>query len=372
MTEVGAEPEVLVLTKGLGLGGAERLLVEQVTDPARSSRFSIAYVRRDKDHFRARAVEDGVPVTCLSTGHRLWPVELARLLRHRRPAVVHSHSPLPASVARLLVRLGFAGAGTVLVYTEHNRWSAYRWPTRVVNAATMALDDLVWTVSDEARRSIWPEWLRRRAITLHHGIDLADERARATVAPDPPLALQQGTITFVHVGNRRPEKAHDVLLAAFALAAADRPDLRLWLIGQHLDDPILQDLLATHPARHRIDVLGYRQDVPALLAAADAMVLSSDHEGLPVAIMEALALGKPVISTSVGGVPEAIRHEREALLVARRDPGALAEALLRFADDPHLRARLASGAAARAALFDASRARMEQERAYRELCRRTG
>lgn len=363
-----------MLVKGLGLGGAERLLVDQITHgPPCPVTYEVAYVRADKTHFVARLEAAGVAVTLLGVGGgaRWWPIDLALHLRHTRPAVVHSHSPLLAAVARVLVALGAAGRGGVHVYTEHNRWSAYRWPTRVANAATMALDRVAWTVSEEAHGSVWPGWLRQRVIPLRHGIDLVATRLASVAEPDPaPSPAPPDAFTFVHVANRRREKAHEVLLDAFALATELDSDLRLWLVGQRLDDDDLRARIEVHPARERIQVLGYRSDAPALIARADALVLSSDHEGLPVVVMEAFALGRPVVSTAVGGVPEAVRHEREGLLVPARDPTALATAMVDLHRDPDRYHRLAAGAALRAERFDARRANEVQEQAYLRLARR--
>ncbi len=359
---------VLLVVKGLGLGGAERLLVDQVCAAPADVRFTVAYIRPDKTHFVARLeAHDAEVMPLRPNGWPVpWPVALARLLRSHRPQVVHAHSPLPAAVSRVLVRLRVAGSGAVPVYTEHNRWSAYRLPTRLLNAATMVLDRQTWTVSDEARSSIAPGRLRARAATLHHGIDLGAVRSAGATGP-VPAAEGERTFTFVHVANRRPEKAHEVLLEAFALAAADEPGLRLWLVGQGLDDPAIASLLDTHPHRSRIEVLGYRDDAPALVAAGDALVLSSDHEGLPVAVMEALALGRPVVATKVGGLPEAVTDEVEALLVPPRDPVALAGAMVRLARDPDLARRLGAAARARSDHFDASVAQATQLATYRRL-----
>ncbi|CAN5884008.1 glycosyltransferase [soil metagenome] len=360
---------VLVVVKGLGLGGAERLLVDQVlAGHGGAVAYTVAHVRSDKTHFTETLERAGVEVVTLG-GSAPWPVALARVMRRTRPDVVHSHSPLPAAVARVLVRAGAPGRRRAHVYTEHNRWSAYRRPTRAVNAATMVLDRVVWSVSEEARSSIRPAWLRRRGSALHHGIDLQSVRAAATT-PGAPSADAACT-TFVHVANRRPAKAHEVLLDAFARAVAEEADLRLWLVGQGLGDAELVALVDGHPARSRIEVLGYRSDVPALMARADALVLSSDHEGLPVAVMEAMALARPVVATRVGGIPEAVRDGSEGLLVAPRDPAALAAAMVTMHRDQDLRTRMGRAAAQRAEMFEASVSQGVLEGVYCELGRST-
>ncbi|HEX2575231.1 MAG TPA: glycosyltransferase [Aquihabitans sp.] len=374
---VPAPPHVLVLTKGLGLGGAERLLVEQAT-AASDVRFTVGYVRPDKTHFVDALRAADREVVALG-GRRLpWPLALAVALRRTRPDVVHVHAPLVAAVARVLVRAGVAGRRAGVVSTEHNVWSAYRWPTRIANAVTMPLDHRTWAVSEEARASVRPAWLRRRVEVLRHGIDLAAVRDAARAEPSPPVprpgpgpdGADRPRFTFVHVANHRPEKAHGVLLDAFALAAAADPDLHLWLVGQGLDDPQLGRSIAANAGAARITVLGYRADAPSLLARADALVLSSDHEGLPVAVMEALALGRPVVSTAVGGVPEAVRHDVEGLLVPRRDPSALADAMVALHREPERRHRLATAAAVRADAFRATGAHRAQADTYRRLAGR--
>lgn len=356
---------VLLLVKGLGLGGAEKLIVEQVVKGAGDPRvrYSVAYVRPDKDHFVADLRAAGVETVCLGGSRSPWPLRLAKELRRLRPDVVHSHSPLPAAAARLLVR-GRLVPVRAHVYTEHNRWQAYNPATRALNAATMALDHHGWAVSAEARGSVRPGFLRDRVEVLHHGIDVEGTRRRAA----EQAAALAGDVkhegpTFLHIANRRPEKAHDHLLAAFARASQGRDGLRLWLVGQYLDDEFAR-MLAACPARDAITVFGYRDDALGLLQLADALVLSSDHEGLPVAVMEALALRRPVVATAVGGIPEAVTHEVEGLLVPPRDVEALAAAMVRLADDRDLRERLGESARRRSSDFDVSRALSVQRDVY--------
>lgn len=361
--------QVLLVSKGLGLGGAETLLVSQVArrDPTFVD-YHVAYLRPDKDHFVARLTDAGATTECLGTDPA-WVRRLGRLVRSGRFGLVHSHAPLPAAAARVLSR-GHRGVPVPHVYTEHNRWAAYRAATRVANAATMPLDARTWAVSEDARASVIAP-LRRRVHTLVHGVDVQAARAQVATGGERAarrreLGLDPSDLVFVNVANHRPAKAHDVLLAAFAMVASEVSTARLVLVGQDLHTTAFAGMVAASGAGDRVTVLGYRDDAIAVMGVADALVMSSDHEGLPVAVMEALAVGLPVASTSVGGIPEAVRHGVEGLLVPPRDPAALATACIEVAD-PVRRAALADGARRRAGAFDVDVAVTEVERAYRSL-----
>jgi glycosyltransferase involved in cell wall biosynthesis len=156
--------------------------------------------------------------------------------------------------------------------------------------------------------------------------------------------------TFACVGSLREYKGHAVLLDAVHLLRAGRRALRVILVG----DGELREALATRIAREGLrEVVDLRGAVPheqvaAILAGATAMVLPSvtardgQMEGIPVALMEAMALGVPVVSTRLSGIPELVRDGESGLLVPERDPVALAEAMERLAAEPDLRERLAA------------------------------
>ena len=372
-------PRVLLLCKGLGLGGAERLGCAQVAGRAvgpGAVRYEVAYVRPDKDALVGELRAAGAPVHHLAAARGGWPRALAALLREVRPDVVHSHSPLVAAAARALVALGCAGRGARHVYTEHNRWDAYRASTRRVNQATMALDARVWAVSEDARRSVRPAALRRRVQTLTHGIDT---RLVATHRLDPEqradarrrLGLPIDAVVATNIANLRPEKDHAGLLAAFDRAADRVPALHLVAVGVGVDtDPGVVGAAGRSPHADRLHLLGFRPDALDVLAASDLLVLGSRHEGLPVAVMEAVALGIPVVATAVGGIPELLGRSEAALLVPPRDPQQLAGALEALATDPSRRARAGRAAAALAGEVDAARAVAEVEAAYREVAGR--
>lgn len=360
-----AEPlRVLWLIRGLGPGGAERLLVAHAGAASEGFRYEVAYMVAGKDQLRGELEAAGVVV------HRLtglaWPLTLRRLVADRGIDIVHSHSPVMAVGARLAFRILPARRRPRLVYTEHNRWEAYRPPTRYANAVTFALDDVNWAVSAEARSSVASP-LRNRVQTIHHGVDAAAVRAaagdRAEVRRGLGIGLDDPVV--VQVANFRREKAHEVMVAAGRILADQGDPVRILLVGQGPLQAEVEERIVAEGLGDHLRVLGFRDDVAAILAAADALVLSSDHEGLPVAVMEAFALGVPVVSTAVGGIPEAVTDGEQGLLVPPRDPAALAAAISRITSDADLRRTLAEGAAQRAVAFDARIVTADIEARYR-------
>jgi glycosyltransferase involved in cell wall biosynthesis len=119
----------------------------------------------------------------------------------------------------------------------------------------------------------------------------------------------------------------------------------------------------------RFQFLGQRDDVLQLLAGADAFVLASLHEGLPVALMEATSVGLPIVASSVGGVPQTLEDGVDALLVPPGDPGSLVDAMKRLASDPELRHRLGHQAKLRSSLFDIAQASRAVDDIYLQVAR---
>jgi glycosyltransferase involved in cell wall biosynthesis len=360
---------VLWLVKGLGPGGAERLLVNHAAVRDRD-RFDVAaaYLLAHKHHLAAELEALGVPTTCLHGGHEAdlrWAWRLRSMIRAGRPDVVHVHSPYVAAVTRLVLRTLPRRRRPALVVTEHNRWPRHDRLTRLANRLTCALDDADLAVSEDVRATMAPR-LAARTEVLAHGIELASVRAAATerTRVRAELAVTDDELLVVTVANLRREKALEVLLDA-AARLADTP-LRFALVGQ---GPLADELAARHRALglgDRVLLLGYRPDAPAVLAAGDAFCLSSRHEGRPVALLEALALGLPVVATAVGGIPEVVTAGREAALAPPDDPAALADAL-RSLLDPSRRAAMAAAARAIGDTVGAEPAARRIEELYTDL-----
>ena len=178
------------------------------------------------------------------------------------------------------------------------------------------------------------------------------------IVGDPPGAANSlPLVTLTATPYTQPQVDNDFSIdiadITHTIRTHDVVTIRFVAVGQ---GPLADEIRSRRDALglgDRFVMLGYRDDAPRLMAAADLFVLASSHEGLPVAVMEAFALGVPVVATAVGGVAEAVTDGESGLLVAPGDPTALAEAILR-ATDPVLRAHLAAGADAAAERFSSA------------------
>lgn len=365
---------VLWLVKGLGAGGTERLLVEH----ARASTdddvaYEVAYVLSWKQHLVDSLEELGVRTRSLRVRSELdprWVLRLARLLHHERYEVVHAHSPMVASVARILVRALPRARRPTFVYTEHNRWPSYRRVTRLANQLTYGLNDAVFAVSADVRGSISAR-RRSRVEVVVHGVDVdsvrahLDERGGARAE----LGVTDDTVLAVTIANLRQGKNYPGLLDAARQVVDAGAAVEFVTAGQGQLRDEIHERLRESELGDRFRMLGYRDDTTRLIAAADLFVLASHHEGLPVTVMEALTLGVPVIAPAVGGLPEVVTSGVDGFLVEAGSSAALAEAIVKAAD-PSVRAELSRGAAATSDRFSSVRAVAHIESVYRTLARR--
>jgi glycosyltransferase involved in cell wall biosynthesis len=366
-----APVRVLQLVKGLGRGGAEQLLVNEVEHGDRSRiENHVAYLLPWKDAFVPVLRASGVEPACLDGAKGFaWAGRLKQMVRERRIDLVHVHSPYVAAV----VRSTLGRQRVKLVTTEHNVWERYHRATFWANAVTFPRNDHVFAVSDEVRRSIrypWPlRFLKVPSLeTLHHGIDF--ERVVATPPATgvreqlaiPPRAQVVGT-----VANFKPHKGYEYLLQVAATVVRVRPDVRFVLVG---DGPLAEDmrLEARRLGLERTVVFaGFREDALRVMRTFDVFTMASVQEGLPLSLLEAMALGCPPVATRVGGVSAVIEDAVSGFIVEPRDPQAQAERILRVLEDGALRRTLSEGARERAAMFHISHAIQRIEQVYCEL-----
>ena len=271
---------------------------------------------------------------------------LKDLMQRLEIQVVHSHdftmAVYGAAAARSLGRrhvITFHGGLDMLARLR--RRIAIRWAMRA-SAATVAVSGATRRIYS-ARLGISPDRFR----VIPNGISVSSGDPAPVRAE---LGLRDGEPLVLAVGNVMSVKGHPVLVQAMAQFIGAEVPWRLVIAGDERDAaPPIRALLAGTPVEDRVRLLGLRDDVPNLLAAADIFAMPSLSEGLPLALLEAMFAGRAIVASAVGGIPEVITDGREGLLVPPNDPGALAAALRRLLDDRALRIRLGRAAQVRAA-----------------------
>jgi glycosyltransferase involved in cell wall biosynthesis len=366
----GDRTKVLWLTKGLGPGGAERLLLSFAQN-ADHQRFDLhaAYLLPWKHHLVADLEAAGVTTQCLDSS-RPWDVRwwwrFRRLVAATGVDVVHHHSPLVAAQARLVLRTLSRRRRPRAVTTEHNVWGSHQRLTRLLNSATIGLDDHVFAVSEQVRESMSSR-IREQVEVLIHGVDVDAIAARRAErgAARTSHGVGADDLVVVTVANLRANKDYPNMLRAARRLVDDGVPVTFLAVGQGPLEDDLRALKDDMGLGDRFRFLGYQADPIGVLAAGDVFCLSSQFEGLPIALLEALALGLPAVSTSVGGVPTVITDGVEGRLVPSGDPAALADAIAALAD-PEVRQRLAAAASSRSAAFSIRHAVERQQQVYEQ------
>ncbi len=346
---------VVTLVDRLVQGGAERLAVDITTrlDPARFERTLCITRATDAGHApyaeaiaRSHHEIDAAGVRLIALD-RSGPMDFAAwrplLRRLRRTDVVHGHM-IGSNVWAVV--LGRAMRVPVVVAHEHT-WSFDGGRgRRMLDRQLIARgsDAFIACSREDRRRMMEIEGIPGGDIRyVPNGIDGRaptpgrDLRAELGIPADAPVVGAVGTL--------REQKRFDVLVRASAILAERVPGTRVLIAGEGDERPLLERLVAELALGEVVTLLGARSDVPDVLAAADVAASSSDYEGSPLALMECMEAGLPVVATRVGGVPDLIEPGIHGLLVERRDPAALAGALAELLEDPQRRARM--GAAAR-------------------------
>lgn len=337
---LGPRPKVLFCIWALEAGGAERFLVELVRRAPRE-RFDVKVVCLSRKGAWAGEVESaGVEVICLDkkTGLDLAIVaRLRALFRRERPDLVNTH----LWTADLWARLAAVLSGVPrIVVTEQNVDLWKTWYHKLIDRLLFRRTDKVICVSDPVR-DFYRDALHVPAAKLEvipNAIDLAGPPAPAGARPlRDEIGAGAEDFVFLCAARLHPQKAHGVLLDA-ARAVADRGGRR-FKIALAGEGSLRADLEARVRALGLVDVvhfLGFRSDVRALLPQADAFVLPSYYEGLPLSVLEAMAAGVPVVVTNVGGNPGIVEDGRNGLMVPAGDASALAQAMGRVVGDAAL------------------------------------
>lgn len=359
------------LIKSLGRGGAEMLLPEGLREAGPDTTYAVGYFLPHKDALVGAIQDRGAEVHCfggVSAGQILARVPaVVREIRRFRPDVIHCHLPLAGVAGRLAGRL----TNTPVVYTEHNLQPRYHPLTFRANRATWRLQKRVIACSADVARSIHEHIGDRVPVqVVQNGV--ATEHFRRDPAAGEAIRRRLGIPAdgrvMATVAVFRTQKRLTTWLEVAARVLAEDPRAHFLLVG---DGPLrgeVEAAVARLGLQERVHLPGLLEDVRPWLSAADVYVMSSEFEGLPVALLEAMACGLPAVSTEVGGIGEVVAEGVQGHLVHRDEPLSLVRPVLElFADDVR---RESLGLAARERVvegFGMARMMGELEAIYRDV-----
>ena len=345
-----SRPRILQVITSLAVGGAQHHLLSLIPAITKSADVDLLYFR---DHDLRREFEPMVksvshlPMAGPAGAIRL--PELVACIRHRRYSLVHTHLLRADMYGALAARVAGVNA---IVSTKHNIEARLASaPSRLMHriathptTRTIAISSAVsrWTVE---RLGVDAQTVR----VIRYGLAPSSFNTSDRTTARLDLGIDVETPVLLCPARLDPQKRHDVLLRSFARVRTKVPGALLLCAGEtQLGGTAyragLQHLSVELGIDNAIRWLGVRSDIPDLMAAADIIALASDWEGLGLVLMEAAMARRAVVATSVGGVPEIVRHGQTGILVPPGNVAVLASELISLFSDHDRRSRMAASA----------------------------
>ena len=362
---------VALLTETGVLGGAERMIVGLAEELRRRGHRVVPIVPRDEKRgvwlYDTLSARGFAPEAFHMTSPYDWRLfrQLASIIRQRQVDVLHSHEFYMGVAGGLVAKV--LGRGHVITMHGSHYFAERKLRARALRFVAKLGDGIVGVSAATAKElhdvlGLGPDVVHR----IDNGIAF---EAGDAAAPRRELGLRDGEQLILSIGRLSPEKGHAVMVKALAELAASADGVPPWraaIAGGGPEEAPVGALVESAGLGARVRLLGRREDVSSLHAAADIFVLPSLSEGLPLALLEAMNAGAAIVASDVGGIPEVVTHGETALLCPPGDPSALAATIRRLLGDPGERKRL--GAAARRLVrerYDIAKMVDQYERLYR-------
>jgi glycosyltransferase involved in cell wall biosynthesis len=352
----------------LAIGGIETHLLQIFRGLAREFEFTV--IGTVQEPFIAHAQEYGVTCVPLPAAGKASPTALLRLRKEflaRGIELVHTHD----TRGGLIGRLAAGAAGMIAMHTVHTpsfflprnpaKVFLYRQAERALNA--LASDKVIFV-----SRTILEMYLAGGLVSWKKSCCIPNGLEREWFLPAERHTEREG-LRFLYVGRLAREKGIDTLASAFGRISARLPYARLQVAGEGPEGEGLACKAEAEGWRARLDLLGAlsREQVRGTMLGADVFVLPSSFESFSYTLLEAMACGLPCIAADTGGNRDLVDPDRTGFLVRREDPAALADAMIRLAGDPEMRAALGREGAVRAREYTLERMIERTGALYREF-----
>jgi glycosyltransferase involved in cell wall biosynthesis len=348
--------------------GVKRLFAWMIPrfDP---ERYNVSLVSLRKKDLSEETLESmGIDITYLHKS-KFDPATLPALLkviRRKEIDILHLHGYGATTFGRIAAGMRRIPA----ILHEHANLTDTPWFQKVADAILERETDIALAVSESTAefvikaRQLPPD--KVKVVYLGVPLDefsrprpeaeIASARAELGAAPGD---LVIGTVTRLH-----ESKGNSYLVDAARLVLDKRPDARFILVGEGPLQPALEAQAQQLGLGDRFRFAGFAKDVARVVSAFDMSVFPSLWEGTPLTVFEALAMGKAILATDADGLTDVLTHDRDALIVPKRDPAALADGMVRLMADPQERARLGAAARITARQYDIATFVAKMERLY--------
>ncbi len=306
--------------------------------------FHYIYFLPWKDQMVASLLAQGVEVVCLKANNNVQLLSKVAVVRayikKHNIQLIHAHLPWAGILARIVGRI----TDVPVIYTEHNKQERYHVATRIMNLWTLNLLTCIVSVSQDVEQSIriHKSGLRSRLLTILNGVNVShfipgqfngsSIRKSLSIPIDAPVV---GTIAVF-----RFQKRLDLWIELACQILNTVPNAHFIIVG---DGPLKQNLIhkiEELKIEKRIHLAGMHTDIRPFLAAFDVYMMTSVFEGLPIALLEAMASGCSVVSTKAGGIAEVIRHDVDGLLCEVDEPEKIVQYVVDIIQDSHKRENL--------------------------------
>ncbi|AEW01580.1 glycosyl transferase family 1 [Niastella koreensis] len=340
---------VLHIIKSLGRGGAEMLLPETLRQHDKQKfDFHYIYFLPWKNQMVSAIEEEGGKVVCIPAKNNaailLAVRKIAAYVREHKIQLIHCHLPWAGMAARIVGRM----TGVPVVYTEHNKWERYHKLTYLLNKFTFSSQQRVIAVSAEVANSIKTNYGKAKPLiqVVANGTDTLKYSRDQHIGNDIRTELNiPATATVIGITCVfRVQKRLGAWLEIAQALHAKNPDTYFIIVG---DGPLREEIHAKAKALGTdkyVFFAGLQTETRPYFTAMDIFMMSSEFEGLPIALLEAMSMNCVPTCTAAGGIPEVITDGENGLLVPVQEPMQLADRLLALIQQPGQLAKMKEAA----------------------------
>ena len=349
--------KILQIIPSLGTGGAEKMvlsLASGVSDQDHEVIIVSLYAKNDtKMIYAPKASTLSIIYLNKKPGFDIAMVyKIFKIIREFKPSIIHTHLHTMKYVLPLTFLRSFAWVHTVhnVAQMEANHID------KKINYISFLRGAVPVAIADKVRNTIYEVYRIKNTPVILNGIDL-HEHERVSLGRDEwrrREGFSESDVIITAVGRLYKQKNHRLLISSFKEVSEQFPQTRLMIVGEGELRSDLQDYCIEKGLKDKVKFLGNRNDVPAILNAIDIFTISSDWEGNPLSLMEAIAAGCPVVCTAVGGIPEVV-DPSFGLLVTAGDESALTKALKDMVESKEKRILMAQAAKAYSHQFSSSK-----------------